>query len=199
MSRILAWLAERPVEAVLLGALAALIGAMAGGLALIGLGAVDVAASSPHTTPVYWATKIAMMQSVRRQAVSISAPARFTEADVAQGFRLYETHCVACHGAPGVGPAAQAAGLMPPPPYLLEAPRDWTPAELYWIVRNGVKMTGMPAWDRTLSEADSWRLVAFLERLPGLDTRAYCRLRLSQPACSGRPSAPLADAACACP
>jgi len=179
---------RRNLAGVALGCAASLAVGLAIGLSVIELGAFDVAASSPHSRLVYWATRTTMVRAVRWQARAITPPARLGAADADAGFALYETHCVTCHGAPGVGQAREASGLMPPPPYLLDARELWTPAELYWIVRHGVKMTGMPAWDRTLSEADTWRVVAFLERLPSLDHAAYCRMRLSRPECSAPPA-----------
>jgi mono/diheme cytochrome c family protein len=67
--------------------------------------------------------------------------------------------------------------MTPSPPFLLGAARQWTPNQLYWIVRHGVRMTGMPAWDQTLSQADVWHVVAFLEALPGYSAADYARLR----------------------
>ena len=75
--------------------------------------------------------------------------------------------------------------MTPPPPYLLEASRDWSPSELYFIVRHGVKMTAMPAWEGRLDERQTWEVVAFLEALPKLDRPAYLRLKAGQGAPRG--------------
>lgn len=147
------------------------------GLGVVETGAYDVAASTPHTRPVYWALTTTMQRAVRREAAGIAAPRRFTQAQVEAGFRIYDAHCVACHGAAGVAPSPLATGMMPPPPYLLDAPQRWRPAELYWIIRNGLKMTPMPAWDRQLDERQTWDLVAFLQTLPGLTYPGYLQMR----------------------
>ena len=67
-------------------------------------------------------------------------------AQAIRGLCAYETHCVACHGAAAVGRVRWVNGLNPEPPYLLDATKRWSPSQLHWIVRNGIKMTGMPAW-----------------------------------------------------
>jgi mono/diheme cytochrome c family protein len=117
-----------------------------------------------------------MRQSVRLRAHDLPAPSHFSRAQIVGGFCAYEAHCVACHGALSVGRDRWANGLTPDPPYLIDAPRHWTPSELHWIIEHGVKMTAMPAWDDSLPQKDIWNLVAFLEtanRQPG----AYVRLR----------------------
>jgi mono/diheme cytochrome c family protein len=177
---------------------AGVIGAVAA-LAVIELGLYDVMASHPHTAPAWWATTTTMERAVTRQARSIRAPARFGVADADAGFRLYEANCVGCHGAPGVGQAPGVDRLMPPPPYLVNAARIWSPSELYSIIRHGLKMTGMPAWDEAMSERETWQVVAFLQRLPKLTRADYCRMRRGKPECAVAP-APLPEPVevCAC-
>jgi mono/diheme cytochrome c family protein len=177
---------------VLVGALGVGAAGLMAALLYIELGGFNVAASVPHEGLVYWATKTMMVRSVKLRARRIHAPARFSRAQVLAGFRAYDTRCVSCHGAPGIGGRETwADGMSPIPPYLVDASRQWTPAELYWIIRNGVKMTGMPAWDRTCADREIWELVAFLEVLPDMNATAYRDLRASSP-----PPAPGAAAAC---
>jgi mono/diheme cytochrome c family protein len=177
------------IGGVALGWTSALI-MMAVAVALVaGLGLYNMTALSPHVRLVDWTIHTTMIHSVRNGARSIRAPARFTTQQVQQGFWLYESHCVACHGAPGIARAQWVSGLTPTPPYLLDAARKWSPAELRFIVDKGIKMTAMPAWRLTLSDRDLWRVVAFLERLPGLSPRDYLAMRAaaaSKPAAAGQ-------------
>jgi predicted CXXCH cytochrome family protein len=88
-------------------------------------------------------------------------------ADVAAGRDLYRSRCLACHGADGKGETAAGAGMFPPPPDVSRAGlerRRRTDGELFFIVRNGVRNTGMPAWP--LSETEIWDAVAYLRNLP---------------------------------
>jgi mono/diheme cytochrome c family protein len=149
-------------------------------LLIIYSGAFDATATKPHEPIVAWATHTAFTNSVRLRARAVEAPDRFTRDQVVAGFVDYDQHCSACHGAPGIGRAAFAAGMVPTPPYLLEASHQWTPAELYWIVHEGVKMTGMPAWGESQSDSRVWKVVAFLEALPALSAGDYARLREGQ-------------------
>lgn len=162
---------------------AVVAGAAAGavGLAIVGFGWFDVAASSPHGPLVYWLTHATMIRAIQTQASQIAAPKTFTAAQVARGFRAYDSECIMCHGAPGIGRAAWVSGLNPPPPYLLDAARQWTPAELKVIVANGLKMTAMPAWSASHSDAEAWDMVAFVEQLHGMTAAQYAQMRAAEP------------------
>jgi mono/diheme cytochrome c family protein len=68
-----------------------------------------------------------------------------------------------------------AEGMYPKPPTLAEVAKKWTPRELFWIVKHGIKMSGMPSW-ADHSDDDLWNTVAFLERLPGMSEADYEKL-----------------------
>jgi mono/diheme cytochrome c family protein len=159
------------------GGATALVVGVTGALVVIYGGLFDAAASTPHLPIVAWATHSAMKSSVRVRAQGIAAPATFTQAQVLAGLADYDRSCAACHGGPGVARARWAGDMTPTPPYLLDAARRWTPAQLDWIVDNGVKMTAMPAWGEIRSPQQVWDLVAFLEALPNLSRADYARLR----------------------
>src|SRR3954464_15262259 len=105
-------------------------------VAFIRSGAFDVAASKPHTPLTYRIVKSTMEHSVRRHARNIRAPTPFTAPQAVAGFCAYEAHCVMCHGAPSVARQTWVNGMTPDPPYLVEAPRRWTPGELHWIIEH---------------------------------------------------------------
>ena len=169
----------------LIGFVAAVAAVIVGGLIYVYSGAVDVAASRPHGPVSGWLLPTAMRRAVQARA-DAPAPARFTAAQVQAGFREYDEECVLCHGAPGVEPAEWAQGMRPAPPDLARTADRWTASELHWIVRNGVRMTGMPAMGEHHSPEDIWSIVAFVQTLPRLTPEAYRRMR---PAVSG-PAAP---------
>ena len=140
-------------------------------------GVYNVRASKPHTSFTFWLTHETMIHSVRRHARSIDAPAQFSGAQVVAGFCKYEAHCVACHGAAGVGRQRWVSGLEPSPPYLLDIHQQFSRNELFWIVKNGIKMTGMPSWKNEMSDAEIWDVVAWLEASPKLPPETYLRWR----------------------
>jgi mono/diheme cytochrome c family protein len=77
--------------------------------------------------------------------------------------------CVTCHGAPGVDPSEAGQGLNPPAPDLtLAKVQARSDGELFWIIQNGIRMTGMPAFGPTHKEQAIWRMVAFVRHLPEL-------------------------------
>ena len=160
--------------AVVLGGLVA-AGAIGGGLLMFG--AYDVSAVDNHLPPTYHALDFAMKRAVKVRAAGIDVPPLEEAALIARGRALYEEHCSQCHGAPGVAPEPFALGMTPAAANLAHTAKDWKPAELYWVVKNGLKMTGMPAWEYRLSEGDLWAVVAFVEKLPSLSPADYAAMK----------------------
>ncbi len=121
-------------------------------------GLYNVAATERRTRFTLWALHTIMKNSVRERARDIAVPERLLASGAEQGFRNYREMCVICHGAPGVEPSEVGKGLTPEPPDLAERAREWSAAELYWIVKHGVKMTGMPAFGPAHSDEELWAL-----------------------------------------
>lgn len=155
-----------------------------GAFAFIKSGLYNVAASHPHTKLTEWITHETMIHSVRRRAAGIEAPAAFSDAQLVRGFCTYETHCVACHGAAAVAREQWVSGLEPSPPYLLDTTSRFTPRQLFWIAKNGIKMTGMPSWRDSLSDAQIWEVVGFIEAMRRLPPQTYVQWR-SRRMCGG--------------
>jgi mono/diheme cytochrome c family protein len=164
-----------------------------GAFAFVKSGIYNVAASHPHTKFTTWLTHETMIHSVRLRAHGIAAPATVSPAQVVAGFCAYRAHCVACHGAAGVARQQWVSGMEPQPPYLLDVTQKFTPRELFWIVRNGIKMTGMPSWRDTMSDEEIWELVAWLEASRTLPPQTYVRWRAARrcaPSAAIAPGAP---------
>jgi mono/diheme cytochrome c family protein len=136
-------------------------------------GIIDVGATNPHSPFTRWLLNTTMERSVRVHARGIKTPPLDDPQMVMNGFRHYREMCVGCHLAPGLSATEIRKGLMPGAPALQEAVDEWTPAELFWIIKNGVKMTGMPAWGATHSHQELWAIVAFLEKLPHMSAEQY--------------------------
>jgi mono/diheme cytochrome c family protein len=164
---------------VLIGLAAALLGAL-GAFAFIKSGIYNVGAAKPHTKFTFTVTNDTMIHSVKSHAKHIVAPASVSAAQVTRGFCAYEIHCVACHGAAGVARQHWAGGMEPQPPYLLDATEKFKPRELFWIVKNGIKMTGMPSWKDSLTDAQAWEVVAWLEASRQLPPETYLAWRRSE-------------------
>lgn len=147
--------------------------AMIAGIVVIFSGVVDVGATNPHNAVTEFVLSTTMDNSVRHHAQDIKAPPLDDPRMVMDGFRHYREMCVGCHLAPGIDSSEIRKGLMPEPPKLQEAVEEWQPAELFWVIKNGVKMTGMPAWGPTHSDEKIWGIVAFLEKLPHMTAEQY--------------------------
>jgi mono/diheme cytochrome c family protein len=167
------------VRAFISGVIAA--GVLAGlvGLAIVEFGLFDVRASTPHSAPVAWATHTTMIHAAQNGAKDTQPPP-IMPAGVAAGFALYDADCASCHGGPGRARAQWVDGMNPSPPFLVDAPRHWSQAELFWIVKNGVKMTGMPSWGAVHSDAQVWDIVAFIEAMPYLGPADYTHMRAAR-------------------
>lgn len=157
--------------------LAALVtaAAVAGG-GLFWFGAYDISATDQHLAPTYWAMDTGMRRSVAARARQISVPPLDGEDRIRRGFARFHEHCVQCHGAPGIAPEPFALGLTPAPANLVHTAREWAPGELFWTIKHGIKMTGMPAWTYRLDDDDIWSVVAFMRVLPSLSVDEYRRL-----------------------
>lgn len=161
------------MRAVLLTLLAAAGLGVLGGAAFLWFGVYDIAATSPHWPLTYWVMETVRVRSVKVRAIGIEPPAGLTDdAKILAGTGHFAAHCASCHGAPGVPRGDIAAGLYPRPADLRDAASRYTPGELFWIVRNGIKMSGMPAW-RDHSDEEVWVIVAFIEKLPGMSEEEY--------------------------
>lgn len=136
-------------------------------------GMYNLAATDQHTAPVYWVLKTVMRRSVQHHARSVHAPPLDDPALIARGRILFHAQCVRCHGAPGVARERFAFGLRPMPANLANTGIEWRPPDLYWAIKHGLKMTGMPAWEFRLRDDQIWAIVAFLQRLPYESPRAY--------------------------
>lgn len=150
--------------------------AAAGALAFFAGGFYDITAVQQHPGWVFRAIGVGRDMLVALEADADEVPADFAPVADARNVALYRKHCTQCHGAPGVAPEEFALGMMPVPSNLVAAGRERPPEEIYWFIRYGLKMSGMPAWSMRMSEADMWRITALVEAFPTLSPAAYAEL-----------------------
>ncbi len=166
----------KPFKQFLLHAFVALamfgILAAAGAALVVYFGWYNVAAVAQHTLPVYTVLDIALHQAIRQRAKHIDPPP-LDPSQIERGFVLYHNQCVPCHGAPGIAPGDAGKGMLPLPTNLAESARELTAGEIFWVLRNGIKMTGMPAWQFRFGDEELWAIVAFVKHLPSLSPQDY--------------------------
>ena len=160
------------VEMLMLGFVLAVIG----GTLFVYAGAFDVAATDPHWSITERLLDIARTRSIKVRAAGITPPAGFDDqAKILMGVEHFADHCAVCHGAPGVPKGEIAQGLYPRPPDLDHASTHLSDGELFWIIKHGIKMTGMPSW-ADHGDDELWATVAFLKKLTGMSPEEYGKL-----------------------
>jgi mono/diheme cytochrome c family protein len=147
-----------------------------GGVAVIYSGAYDIGSDTPHWGLTHQVFETARVRSIKAHAAGITVPAGLDDqAKILMGTEHFADHCAVCHGAPGVPKGDIAHGLYPQPPDLAVTSKRYTDAELFWIVKHGIKMTGMPGW-ADHGDDELWATVAFLKKLPGMTPEEYGKL-----------------------
>lgn len=153
-----------------LGALTVLVLA---GLALAWSGIVNIAASTGHWAITDWFLHWSMRNTVRTYAaLTVQLPAA-DPAGLVSAAGHYAATCAACHGAPGERPSPVMQSATPDAPDLAQTAITWSDKELFWIIRNGIKFTPMPAWPALAREDEVRRMVAFVRRLPTMTPETY--------------------------
>jgi mono/diheme cytochrome c family protein len=138
-------------------------------------GYYNVAATEKDSPPVAWALIHVRQAAIDRHAAD-NPPASFNDPDTikAGAHAFAERGCANCHGAPGVDWAKFSEGLNPAPPDLKEVVGDLQPRELFWVVKNGIRMTGMPSFGAVgVSDQEIWSIAAFLKKLPIVSEADY--------------------------
>src|SRR5580692_8712603 len=107
-----------------------------------------------------------------------SVPIQASEAHYVAGADLYKQHCAVCHGLPLTPKTTIASGMYPQPPRLLEGKgvTDDEPGETYWKISNGIRLTGMPGFSKSLSETQMWQISLLAANADKLPTSAKAAL-----------------------
>ena len=150
--------------------------AVIGAAIVIGSGVYNVGASSGHFQITTWLLEVAMRRSVAAHSPTEVAQPLDDPGLVRLGAGHYASGCELCHGAPGAPRGSVVRSMLPPPPPLALTVSTWSAEELYWIVKNGLKYTGMPAWPAQQRGDEVWAVVAFLRALPDLAPDTYREL-----------------------
>ncbi|MCC6887428.1 MAG: c-type cytochrome [Hyphomicrobiales bacterium] len=164
----------------MLGTLLAIVAAFAAAAVLVAWsGVYNIAASRGHWAVVEWFLTLGMRNSVALRARFVATPPPLDDAD---RYRLGAVHfhgrCTVCHAPPGSPSNPLAQRMLPPPPNLAHVAAQWSDRELFWIIKHGIKYTGMPAWLAQQRDDEVWSVAAFVRRLPKLDPEGYRALAL---------------------
>lgn len=156
------------------GVVAAIVGA-----GVVYFGVINVGADDPHSEPVYSLLSTARDRSIAVRSRDIEVPDLSDETLIRAGAGNYNSMCIGCHLAPGLAGTELSNSLYPAPPDLSKLGVDGNPAAAFWIIKHGIKSTGMPAWGKSMADPYIWGMVAFLQQLPSLDAEQYNALATS--------------------
>jgi mono/diheme cytochrome c family protein len=135
-------------------------------------GLYNIGADDTHTQPVHSLLQALRERSIEHHARNIEVPDLTDPALIRSGAGNYAAMCTGCHLAPGMADSELSKGLYPAPPNLSrQAVND--PAHDFWVVKHGIKASGMPAWGKSMEDRYIWGMIAFLQQLPTLDTAQY--------------------------
>ena len=157
------------------------LGLLAGVLVLIGaaafiyLGIFPPGADEPHSALVHRILQVSRDRAIAVRADDLKVPNLSDAAVIRQGAGNYAAMCSGCHLAPGMPATELSKGLYPAPPALASG-LDLDPAEAFWVIKHGIKMSAMPAWGKSMEDAYIWGLVAFLKKMPAMAPAAYHEL-----------------------
>lgn len=162
------------------GVLTTLVAGAGIGLAVVYGGKVDVAADSPHSALIFSLLETAREKSIDQGVKGLSVPVNLADKDrIRRGAGNYDAMCVSCHLAPGAENSEIRMGLYPTPPDLstLDEASTEAAARKFWVIKHGIKASGMPAWSKGGIEDEAiWDMVAFLQQMPALSAGQYLAL-----------------------
>jgi mono/diheme cytochrome c family protein len=156
-----------------IGALGIVV-AIAAGVFFFG-GFFNIAASEDDNPVVKWALIQVRTAAINRHAGGTSPLKLDDPAVIQDGARAFaKAGCANCHGAPGVEWSKFSEGLNPDPPDLKESAAGYEPAIIFWVIKNGIRMTGMPSFGKAgVADNDIWQITAFIKALPKVSEADY--------------------------
>ncbi|MOA03901.1 hypothetical protein D3C78_1234320 [compost metagenome] len=149
------------------------LAAAAIGAGVVYSGLINVGADDPHLDAVHALLTTARERSIAVRARDIPVPDLNDAALIRAGAGNYHSMCIGCHLAPGIAETELSQNLYPAPPNLTKIGTELDPAVAFWIIKHGIKASGMPAWGKSMGDEYIWGMVAFLQQLPSLDAAQY--------------------------
>jgi mono/diheme cytochrome c family protein len=155
------------------GAAAVVATGLLGAYLLIATGGIPANADAKPSGLEEWAARKSLHATIARQAPKGSPPVAADDANLAVGVKIYAANCAVCHGAADGEASNIAQGLYQRAPQLAKDPvDDDEEGEIYWKVRHGIRLTGMPSFRATLAETKLWQVTLFLKHMPDLPPAA---------------------------
>ena len=151
------------MKKVLLGAALILAILLLAALAITRLGLMPVSADGPHSNLEARIMPAVLHASIVHHASGETNRVPLNEDNLKAGIDTYKTMCARCHSTPGGNPSVYGQSFYPPAPQLPSGMYPYTDAQLFWVIKHGIRNTGMPAWGGMLSDDEIWQLVSLLK------------------------------------
>jgi mono/diheme cytochrome c family protein len=140
-------------------------------------GLYNVSTATPDPGFLHWIFSRTSDNSAEHYSRGVAVPALTDSSMIVEGYGHYHEMCETCHGAPGVDRSEIGQGLYPHPPNLVHSAKEMGPGRLFWVIKNGIKSTGMPGFWKTHTDGKIWAIVAFLERMKDMTPQAYAAMQ----------------------
>ena len=134
-------------------------------------GLYNIGADDPHFRTTYVILETLRDRSIEARASKLEVPDLSDPARITQGAGNYNAMCTGCHLSPGMAETELSKGLYPAPPNLSR--EKVGPTDAFWVIKHGIKASGMPAWGKSMADDYIWNMAAFLQKLPTLDATQY--------------------------
>jgi thiosulfate dehydrogenase len=152
----------------LLGFIAAVIIVLLAEFLWVRLGFVDPRADVPESAIERRVAMPSLDASLDRHAGEARNPLTATDASLLAGMKIYQTNCAGCHGDPHQRHGAFADSFYPRAPQFMEDAPDMPENQNFYIIQHGIRLSGMPGWESSLSEQEMWQVTTFLSHMDKL-------------------------------
>jgi len=171
----------------ILGVILTLLVLILGGLGFAMLGFFPTNANVPPPRIEKRLAMGAVDASMERHAPRLNNPVSPNDQNFMDGMKLYTMNCALCHGGLDRKPASLSNSFYPPAPNLVSDPPDDPEWHLFYTIRTGIRYTGMPSWEKTLSQPDMWKIASFLSHMQKLPpaVQDYWKITFGVPAPAG--------------
>jgi mono/diheme cytochrome c family protein len=143
-----------------------------GAIAVLWLGLYNVAADDPHWSATYRVLEVARERSIDRRAAHIDVPDLTDPELIRSGAGNYNAMCVTCHLSPDAQETELSIGLYPRPPRWDDL-GEVDPRTAFWVIKHGIKASGMPAWGKSMDDRYLWGMVAFTQQFKTMTAAQY--------------------------
>ena len=163
------------MKKVLLGAVLIMVILLLAALAITRIGLMPVSADGPHSSLEARIMPAVLHASIVRHASGETNPVSLNEANLKAGIDTYKAMCARCHSTPSGNPSVYGQSFYPPAPQLPAGMYPYADAQLFWVIKHGIRNTGMPAWGGMLSDDEIWQLVSLLKNSQDLPPSVEAR------------------------